>query len=460
LAVEVSEAIPIQKQKRPSPYFCLIMATTELRRVRRRTTSSSAIPKPLFDGVILIPLAELPTLATTITSTLAPSSASSGQVSQVDFPNLVTWAGFSPVLISVWNYSSFLGIILMLWVSYLLLPKGFRKQVFRAYPRRYKKANGKRQAVGHWVYAKDTLESAGGAPESAADRFTARMAARRPQTRGDVILDSREESSLRSRTMPIERQTSPKATLDYSRRAQDSSVASSWLRPGSSFGASSSIMTGKDRYYTGADSPAFGTNRDADTSSYVSFPSVNFPKNAPPSPRHPSIETVPNSNILSETMRRLKARGIRLIAHGVQCEPKRVWIKLDEDTYSLSWQTEFPRQVPNQLGEVSIVLMRGSIHKIALPNVLYIDVGKRTSALMRPDSRTVLDACCFSLLTQNGSLDLQTSSRLERDALVSCFSMILDQVHDRDWRNMYEEGSSIISSSVATNQFASDFVEI
>jgi hypothetical protein len=180
----------------------------------------------------------------------------------------------------------------------------------------------------------------------------------------------------------------------------------------------------------------------------------------PPSPEHPSIERVPSSSILSETMRRLKDRGVRLIAHGVQCEPKRVWIELDEETYSLSWQTEFPRKVVNQLGDVSIVIMRGSIHKIALPNVLYIDVGKKTSALMRPENRSVMETCCFSLLTQNGSLDLQTSSRLERDALVSCFSMILDQVHDRDWRNMYDEGSSVISSSVATNQFASDFVEI
>ena len=45
---------------------------------------------------------------------------------------------------------------------------------------------------------------------------------------------------------------------------------------------------------------------------------------------------------------------------------------------------------------------------------------------------------CFSLLTQNGSLDLQANSKLERDALVSCFSMILDDVHTEDWRALYE----------------------
>ena len=44
----------------------------------------------------------------------------------------------------------------------------------------------------------------------------------------------------------------------------------------------------------------------------------------------------------------------------------------------VTWQTEFPRRVPNQSGQVSIVLMRGSLHKIVLKNILYIDVGKKT----------------------------------------------------------------------------------
>ena len=156
----------------------------------------------------------------------------------------------------------------------------------------------------------------------------------------------------------------------------------------------------------------------------------------PPSPEHPALKKIPPNKIIAETMGRLQGRGIRLMAHGVQCDPKRVWIRLEGESTSVTWQTEFPRRVPNSNGEVSIVLMRGSLHKIALCNVLYIDVGKKTKALLRPDNRTVQDNTCFSLLTQNGSLDLQANSKLERDSLVACFSMILDDVHRRDVTEM------------------------
>lgn len=173
--------------------------------------------------------------------------------------------------------------------------------------------------------------------------------------------------------------------------------------------------------------------------------------NNPPSPEHPALKKIPPNKIIAETMGRLQGRGIRLVAHGVHCDPKRVWIKLDDETKSVTWQTEFPRRVPNQSGQVSIVLMRGSIHRIALTNVLYIDVGKKTNALQRLDDIKVPDASCFSLLTQNGSLDLQANSKLERDALVSCFSMILDDVHaNEDWRALYEASPdpSLVNSSV------------
>ena len=182
----------------------------------------------------------------------------------------------------------------------------------------------------------------------------------------------------------------------------------------------------------------------------------------PPSPEHPALKKIPPNKIIAETMARLQGRGIRLVAHGVHCDPKRVWIRLqdsddndNDDTNgggkkgepSVTWQTEFPRRVPDQSGQVSIVLMRGSLHSIALKNVLYIDVGKKTHALQLTSSSNinsntsnavVPDTVCMSLLTQNGSLDLQANSKLERDSLVSCFSMILDDIHNEDWRALYE----------------------
>ena len=197
----------------------------------------------------------------------------------------------------------------------------------------------------------------------------------------------------------------------------------------------------------------------------VTPPRTRSAGSTPPSPEHPALKKIPPNRIIAETMGRLQGRGIRLLAHGVQCEPKRVWIKLEEETTSVTWQTEFPRRVTNQSGEVSIVLMRGSLHRIALCNVLYIDVGKKTNALKRAENRNVPDTVCFSLLTQNGSLDLQANSKLERDSLVSCFSMILDDVHTEDWRALYEESpepSMVTSGDETGTEIAcrSDFVEV
>ena len=82
--------------------------------------------------------------------------------------------------------------------------------------------------------------------------------------------------------------------------------------------------------------------------------------------------------------------------------------------------------------------MRGSDHRIPVANILYIDVGKKTAALHRT-SAGVSDSVCFSLLTQSGSLDLQTNSKLERDALVCSLSFVLDQVHTQNWRRLHDE---------------------
>ncbi|KAL3929290.1 MAG: hypothetical protein SGARI_004793 [Bacillariaceae sp.] len=166
---------------------------------------------------------------------------------------------------------------------------------------------------------------------------------------------------------------------------------------------------------------------------------------------------IPPNKIIAETMARLQGRGIRLVAHGVHCDPKRVWIRLQDDENDninnpnvtpgeqskqqqpcVTWQTEFPRRVPNESGQ------------IILKNILYIDVGKKTQALQQTEGG-VPDAACLSLLTQNGSLDLQANSKLERDALVSCFSMILDDIHEEDWRALYEASPepSLVNSSTA-----------
>jgi len=175
-----------------------------------------------------------------------------------------------------------------------------------------------------------------------------------------------------------------------------------------------------------------------------------------PTATHPAVPEPPSAQILAETLRRLQTGGARLLAHGIQSAPKKVWISYDSDTTTLNWQTEVYRRVANASGESSTqVRMRGALHAIAVPNIVYVDVGKKTSALQRQDNRAVSPDLCFSLLTASGSLDLQANSRLERDALVCCLSLILDRVHpQQDWRHLYEsspEPSLATSGNVSSS---------
>mmetsp|Transcript_26537 Transcript_26537/g.39256 ORF Transcript_26537/g.39256 Transcript_26537/m.39256 type:complete len:403 (+) Transcript_26537:129-1337(+) len=382
-----------------------------------------------FQNVGLVLLEDLPTRISPSLRSYAGESAPSSKANATSSNNQSHLLLSTPLVFSVWGYSYFLTLVLVFWVFYLILPKGVRKHYFGAYPKRYKKIEEGQYSLGHWIYPSEQTNQT-----SSVQGSTAYQVRKDVKTRGAERVGAGEESN---------------SGLGISSSVASSSSAqltnSSYTTP--------TFMRGKDEYYTGPHSSA----QHDGPSSHLRLQSHS--RRAQPSPEHPSIERIPSNEILSETMKRLKGKGVRLIAHGVKCEPKRVWIKLEEDTFSLTWQTEFPKRVPNQLGEISVVLIKGSTHKIALPNVLYIDVGKRTSALLKPETEHVPNSCFFSLLTQNGSLDLQTNSNLERDALVSCFSLILDQVHDRDWRHMYDEGSSVVSSSAATNKYPSDYVE-
>jgi hypothetical protein len=348
----------------------------------------------------------------------------------------------------VWNYMAGVSLLLILWVLSLMLPKGMRKQFFGANPRRYWRRRYPASELGEYstsMSAMDTVDesillevekrrlndmsvSMGPSSTLPSSSLTpsSGMATQQQKQQQHYIQQQMQQKQQQHLGLP------PRSKGSTTGSDQESGIGSLYLRP--------MARSTARRAYAGA------------------FPTHTMPRASPtlmgnrstsPSPGHPAIPRLPSAKILNETMQRLKSRGIRLVAHGVASDSKRVWIKFEEDTSSLSWQTEFPRKIPNQLGEVSLVMMRGALHRIALPNILYVDVGKKTNALMKAENRDILDSVCFSLLTQNGSLDLQANSRLERDALVSCFSMVLDEVHTQDWRSLYAEspGTSAVQSS-------------
>ena len=187
-----------------------------------------------------------------------------------------------------------------------------------------------------------------------------------------------------------------------------------------------------------------------------------------PSSRHPDESIPPVSDVVvSATMQELRDPGLRLIAHGTKTKARGIWLQLYPTM--LIWQTEVsqskkknnksfsnestsnasPSTSTNSSFSPKNNILRGKEHRVPLVDILYVDVGKHTDAFRKVENTSLLEDVCFSLLTKRGSLDLQTFDKVQRDALVSCFSLVLDEIHaTKDWRNIHKAPSSEYPSSV------------
>lgn len=144
--------------------------------------------------------------------------------------------------------------------------------------------------------------------------------------------------------------------------------------------------------------------------------------------------------VISAAMQQLRDPGVLIVAHGSRGKPKTVRLQLTES--AVTWRTETRKK-----GAKDAKPKMGKLHQVPLSHIMYVDVGKQTTALRRVENAGVSDALCFSLLTKEGSLDLEANSPRERDALVSCFSLVLDEVHAQNWRDIYRGPSSDMPSS-------------
>jgi hypothetical protein len=144
---------------------------------------------------------------------------------------------------------------------------------------------------------------------------------------------------------------------------------------------------------------------------------------------------------VSSAMAQLRNQGVVIVAHGSRGKPKTVRLQLTEE--SITWRTETRRK--NASGQNKEIKL-GKLHSVALNNIMYVDVGKQTTALRRHENSSVPESLCFSLLTKEGSLDLEANSPRERDALVGSFSLVLDDVHAKNWRDIYRASNEMPSS--------------
>lgn len=147
--------------------------------------------------------------------------------------------------------------------------------------------------------------------------------------------------------------------------------------------------------------------------------------------------------VISAAMQQLRDPGVLIVAHGSRGKPKTVRLQLTET--AITWRTETRKKSSSARDGGKPKL--GKLHQVPLSHIMYVDVGKQTTALRRVENASVSEALCFSLLTKEGSLDLEANSPRERDALVSCFSLVLDEVHAQNWRDIYRGPSSDMPSS-------------
>jgi hypothetical protein len=90
-----------------------------------------------------------------------------------------------------------------------------------------------------------------------------------------------------------------------------------------------------------------------------------------------------------------------------------------------------PSSSSSNLPPPSTVLLRGALHSVPADQIVSIDAGKKTLALLKQGGPVLPASCCFSLLTAEGSLDLQCNSQLERDAVASCLRVLVQEHREK-----------------------------
>merc|ERR1712070_1263177 len=104
---------------------------------------------------------------------------------------------------------------------------------------------------------------------------------------------------------------------------------------------------------------------------------------------------------LLRTFRQVLASGVNILQHCIKGPVAQIHLTLNRDI--ISWS-----------GGRSV---NGS-RELRVSDIMFVDIGKRTVAFVSGmSSQNVNEDCCFSLVTSNQSLDLQASSKMEREAM-------------------------------------------
>jgi hypothetical protein len=225
----------------------------------------------------------------------------------------------SPLIANLgWNYTACLGMMLALFILYLVLPKGFRFQYCRSLKKRHAKSSVTSQDIKTWVKAANVAkQNAEESSPAGTTSLSSAMQKRRSLVQG--VLDARSEETTQKRhdaSSPSGRQASPSTNMGrpssqrYSqsprKRTNVTFDSPSGYRSIMSRGNESSLAPGgNDRYTSSGKISVESTNLDEDTTQTPKSWNFATPADAPPSPKNPAISKTPTEEIVQETMGRL-----------------------------------------------------------------------------------------------------------------------------------------------------------
>jgi len=327
-----------------------------------------------------------------------------------------------------------------------------------AYPKRYARTILRRSSKsaddrvsGPLTQYKTTLHTLAGVIRDRNDEWTVSEYLSSPQTGLELGVTSREsyQDAVFSRRQLLERGTDP---IDHSSTNPGGDVASDSISTYETYSdvvdlnnprQSRSAIESKHKIST-----VDKHDLDFDEEEIIFDDRVplhpNKPKQGVASPNHPDPHHIaPSMAVIQSCMSSIKQQpGIRLFAHGTRCQPRKVWIRLDPIKDILIWRTE---SVSTDSPTVAQTL--GQSREISLFDILYIDIGKTTSALKAIPETNVPQGLCLSILSKQGSLDLNAKTPLERDAIISCICLLLDERCSRKhgkgsqshWRSLYKK---------------------
>ena len=333
------------------------------------------------------------------------------------------------------DFVQFLFGLLALYVIYLLLPRGFRVHHFGSYPRRY-------------AWSDRTLKPRRKSTEEQGGR--------------DSLIPNR-TSALGTDDIRFGSNDLTEGYFQHKR--QSGTFAMGLPVPPWDSDARSAVTELTGTTGTGGDSLRIKNPSRKSIYRPVGPPGIGMHKQGPGSKTDPAAaqETVlctpsrapssatcthgklANSEIevaVSAAIQELRDPGKVLVAHGSKGRAKCVRLKLT--VRGIAWRTE---TVHTPGGRRSSPEKRepklGKLHQVPFENIMYVDIGKQTTALRRVENASISGNLCFSLLTREGSLDLEAKSPGDRDALVNAFSLVLDEVHLCDWRDIEGKAPSM-----------------